>query len=277
VGIYQDNVQSLNVSSGLESFVPVDSIIIASNIDGLITGHSPIIEFTVTFIPPGSLDPLLVTVGSPNGSIIANAISQNVVVVGTDFSLPGNSQAFRWTLAGGLVDLGTLSGNPLSGSAAFGVSNDGSVVVGSSETNANLATSNHAFRWTQALGMQDLGTLAGPSGMSQANAVSGDGTIVVGFSTTPTFNSDAFKWVLTNPTTDAGIMTDLGNLGFGSNAVAISNDGSTIVGSAGLAGSDVQHAVLWNSSQVGPPGGQRQRRHRRRFVFIGQRRRYGFL
>jgi probable HAF family extracellular repeat protein len=54
-----------------------------------------------------------------------------------------------------MQDLGTLGG---SGSWAYGVSADGSVVVGWAY---NAAGRSRAFRWTAAGGMQDLGTLGG--------------------------------------------------------------------------------------------------------------------
>jgi probable HAF family extracellular repeat protein len=60
------------------------------------------------------------------------------------------------SLAQRLIWLGTLPGG--GGSAATGVSADGSVVVGYAY---NAAVQRRAFRWTAARGMQDLGTLGG--------------------------------------------------------------------------------------------------------------------
>jgi probable HAF family extracellular repeat protein len=54
-----------------------------------------------------------------------------------------------------LIWLGTLGGDS---SVAWGVSADGSVVVGGAQ---NAAGEWRAFRWTAAGGMQDLGTLGG--------------------------------------------------------------------------------------------------------------------
>jgi probable HAF family extracellular repeat protein len=76
------------------------------------------------------------------------------------------------SLAQRLIWLGTLGGN---GSAASGVSADGSVVVGSAY---NAAGQLRAFRWTAARGMQDLGTLGGSG--SAATGISADGSVVVG-------------------------------------------------------------------------------------------------
>jgi probable HAF family extracellular repeat protein len=63
---------------------------------------------------------------------------------------------------------------------AYGVSADGSVVVGRSY---NAAGQWRAFRWTASGGMQDLGTLGGSE--SEAYGVSADGSVVVGGLKTP--------------------------------------------------------------------------------------------
>jgi probable HAF family extracellular repeat protein len=123
-----------------------------------------------------------------------------------------------------MQDLGTLGGDQ---SAAYGVSADGSVVVG--ET-INAAGYYRAFRWTAAWGMQDLGTLGG--GWSKAYGVSADGSVVVGGAENAVRQSRAFRW------TAAGGMQDL-NITYASlltpgsrlaEARAISPDGRYIVG-----------------------------------------------
>jgi probable HAF family extracellular repeat protein len=76
------------------------------------------------------------------------------------------------SLAQRLIWLGTLGGD---WSEAWGVSADGSVVVGEAQ---NAAGDQRAFRWTAARGMQDLGTLGGDQ--SWAWGVSADGSVVVG-------------------------------------------------------------------------------------------------
>jgi len=70
-------------------------------------------------------------------------------------------------------NLGTLGDHF---SAAFAVSADGRVVVGSSKNSINRL---RPFRWTVSGGMQDLGSL--PSGENgEAEGVSADGSVVVG-------------------------------------------------------------------------------------------------
>jgi probable HAF family extracellular repeat protein len=59
------------------------------------------------------------------------------------------------------------------------VSGDGSVVVGQSDTGTPGTI--HAFRWTKADGMVDLGTLGGP--LSIASSTDKDGSVIVGCST----------------------------------------------------------------------------------------------
>ena len=91
-----------------------------------------------------------------------------------------NGNAFRWTAAGGMQDLGTLGGY---GSAAYDVSDNGSVIVGDS---AIASGAGRAFRWTAAGGMKSLsttysGSIGSGSYLIYANAVSGDGLHVVGY------------------------------------------------------------------------------------------------
>jgi probable HAF family extracellular repeat protein len=82
-------------------------------------------------------------------------------------------RAFRWTVDGGMQDLGTLGGY---WSGAYGVSADGAVVVGSAGTPQGMIVPFAGRRG----GMQDLGTLPGGC-CSEAFGVSADGSVVVGW------------------------------------------------------------------------------------------------
>ncbi len=107
-------------------------------------------------------------------------------------------------------------------SLAFGVSADGSVVIGS----GNSASGTEAFRWTQAGGMVGLGDLAGGGFLSAALGVNADGSVVVGYGNSAS-GIEAFRW------TQAGGMVGLGDLAGGiyeSIAYGASADGSVVVG-----------------------------------------------
>ncbi|HQU73354.1 MAG TPA: hypothetical protein PLG66_13715, partial [Calditrichia bacterium] len=96
------------------------------------------------------------------------------VLVGYSTDGAGDSWAFRWTAAGGLTNLGSFTGNPPS--YAYGVSDDGNVVVGKA-----VNGSFQAFRWTTGEGMVNLGTLDGRP-QSEAWAANRDGSVIVGTS-----------------------------------------------------------------------------------------------
>jgi probable HAF family extracellular repeat protein len=105
-----------------------------------------------------------------------------------------NCEACLWTPNEGLLRLGILRRTP--GSVAYGISDDGQVVVGTS--------GNHLFRWTRRSGMEDLGLLPGrqevpmPRGpltrtvggeLGPPFSVSRDGNVIFGFS-----RDDYFVW-----------------------------------------------------------------------------------
>ncbi|MFT7569483.1 MAG: putative HAF family extracellular repeat protein [Paracoccaceae bacterium] len=136
------------------------------------------------------------------------------------FSVCGASQAAPF-----IIGLGDLPGGSITshnGGIGRVLSNDGSVVVGRS----NSAGGDEAFRWTPSGGMAGLGDLAGGSFFSQALSTSVDGSVVVGQGTSASVR-EAFRW------TEAGGMAGLGDLAGGrdySSARGISADGSAIVG-----------------------------------------------
>ena len=103
-------------------------------------------------------------------------------------------------------------------SQALEVSNDGSVVVGIS----NSANGSEAFRWKDGT-LMGLGSLAGGGSFySSATATNADGSIIVGFSKeAPNFSIAGFRW--TEPTGMVGIG--------GRDCYDISLDGNVIVGS----------------------------------------------
>ena len=119
------------------------------------------------------------------------------------------------TYAQSLTWLGTLSGTP---TYAYGVSVDGSVVVGEAYS---AATGSRAFRWENGA-IRDLGSLGGLQ--ASAHSVSADGNVVVGWSYTTVGRQRAFRW-------ENGVMRDLGTLGGDeSHALGVSANGQVVVG-----------------------------------------------
>jgi probable HAF family extracellular repeat protein len=178
------------------------------------------------------------TLGGSSG--VAVAINKNGQVVGNSYNAGGAGEAFSWTAAGGMVNLGTLggcSGGPPTQtcSSATGV-NDFGQVVGTGYTAAGMQ---HAFSWTAAGGMVDLGTLGGP--YSSAAAVNNNGQIV-GSSYTAAGQGHAFLW------SAAGGMVDLGDMGTGQGSQGTAlNDGGQVVGIINSAFGRNQHAFSWTA------------------------------
>jgi probable HAF family extracellular repeat protein len=135
-----------------------------------------------------------------------------------------------WSQQASLTWLGTLGGAE---SFAYGVSADGSVVVGYSR---NAAGRLHAVRWANGV-IQDLGTLGGDEG--RAWSVSADGQVVVGVSRTVAGREHAFRWA-------NGVMQDFGARGGDrSAAVGVSADGSVVVGAYQPRGDWLERAFRW--------------------------------
>jgi probable HAF family extracellular repeat protein len=132
--------------------------------------------------------------------------------------------------------IGNLSSFPFL-ALAQGISADGSVIVGQSDTDDGY----EGFRWTSGGGMVALGVLPGAStANSNANAISRDGAVIVGSSSNSTGGTRAVKWV-------GGSISELpGQTGFG-DALATNLDGSVVAGRA-VVGSPTSEAAIWDAS-----------------------------
>ena len=173
---------------------------------------------------------------SPDGNVVVGRSSNGTYLL--NGWLPVTStQAFRWT-ASGMVGLGTLGAmtDGSNFSAASGVSDDGSVVVGSSTA---AGANQRAFRWTSSAGMTDIGTLGTHS---YADDVSGDGAFIVGSSELSANNSRAFLW-------DAVYgMRDLGSL---LTANGVNLQGATILSAADISGGGLHYHVAGTLNRNG--------------------------
>jgi probable HAF family extracellular repeat protein len=149
-----------------------------------------------------------------------------------------------------MVDLGTLT---LGGASSATDVNGAGQVVGYGSA-AQVPSDTHAFSWTQAGGMVDLGTLGGDSFAAAVN----DAGQVVGFSATAVCcrrNYAAFSW------TQAGGMVEL-DLGGNSGAAVDVNDAGQVVGASSTAGGE-GHAFSWTQAggivDLGTLGGNASR------------------
>ena len=121
----------------------------------------------------------------------AYALSRNGQwVVGTRSYLPFNGigDAYRWSAGTGLEFIGDLPGGATF-SRAYGISNDGQVVVGEGTSDSGT----EAFRWTPAGAMSSLGDLAGGAVNSIADSLTSDGQLIVGYGTSAA-GQEAVLW-----------------------------------------------------------------------------------
>jgi probable HAF family extracellular repeat protein len=177
--------------------------------------------------------------GVATGSYALDASADGTVIVGQSVYSTSSSEAVRWAPDGSVVGLGYLPGSTVANSTAYGVSSDGSVIVGY----GNTTTSFEAFRWSASGGMVGLGDLPGGEEQSVAFDVSADGSVVVGYGTPLAGIQQAFRW------TQNGGMVSLGTLygGAGSSeARSVSADGSVVVGHSDAAGK--MEAFRWTQA-----------------------------
>jgi probable HAF family extracellular repeat protein len=147
-----------------------------------------------------------------NAGQIASTLATAMILAGAASAQTGAS----------FTRLGDLPGGDL-GSQAFGVSPDGAVVVGCSES----ASGQEAFRWDRENGIAGLGELAGGDLGNCAYAASQDGSVIVGASQIESWDPwgvEAFRWELGSG------MVALSDPPVRSFALGVSADGATIVG-----------------------------------------------
>ncbi len=181
------------------------------------------------FIPLGHIP------GGFASSFATDVSADGNVVVGRSHS-PNGSEAFRWTLASGMLGLGDLPDGDTWSSAAA-VSRDGSIIIG--RGTVGVAAGVDAFRWTEETGPTPIGYLPREGlPISYPGAISDNGKVIGGSSA-----NRAFVW-----TEDDGIQVLPGiSDSEGSSGVAgISADGSVIAGSRELEG--VRQPYLYTSN-----------------------------
>ena len=118
-----------------------------------------------------------------------------------------------------MSSLGTLTGG--SYSYAYGISRDGSTIVGESASTDGV----RAFKYDDTNGMSSLGILSGGT-YSVAYGVSNDGSVIVGYGNSTNSLVRAYKYDTTNGITSLGVLEG----GVVSVAFGVSGDGSIISG-----------------------------------------------
>lgn len=148
---------------------------VASGVSGdgdIVTGYSFDVDFNIAafrWTDGGGMQPIGTLPGgvSSEGRKVSRDGSTIIGVSGT----AEGDRAFAWTQGGGMQNLGVLSPGD-DASSAWGVSADGSVVAGSSGSNAVI--------WTNGVA-QDIGMLPGATN-AIAYTLSDDGSLVGGYS-----------------------------------------------------------------------------------------------
>jgi uncharacterized membrane protein len=193
---------------------------------------------------------------------------QKIAVVGVNREVPFFQAAGLWTQGTGLVRLPDLSLSPTNGitsllthSRAFGISRDGSTVVGQSRGGNGLV---QAVYWRGGT-VTGLGFLSGCSPTSpfessdcvtSALAANADGSVIVGRSLLAANNGNdlAWRWTAASGMQDLNLFATNAGINLGgyvlTDAVGLSDDGQYIAGNANN-GTQQRGYVL--SIAAGPP------------------------
>lgn len=164
--------------------------------------------------------------------MVANAVSADgsVIVGSRDLSSSIELAFLHTPFPYRMLGLGFLPGGSTL-SVATDVSDDGTIVIGYSQSTNAPSSEFEAFLWTEADGMLGLGALPGGDGASRAQDVSPGGRFVVGASSTPAGRFEAFLWseaegmigLCDPPACERGVDV--------SEAFGVSDDGAVAVGS----------------------------------------------
>ncbi|MDB5323667.1 MAG: hypothetical protein JWN40_5298 [Phycisphaerales bacterium] len=227
-----------------------------ASVDGnvVVGTRTPVGGFSTAFVASsGIVTSLAPLPGYTDVNLSANAISgDGSVVVGmqiaTDPMGRGSFQAVRW-VNGLPASLGTTGNGELRYSLAYGISRDGTTVVGGIAT-STLADS--GFRWTQATGIVPLGRLPGYT-YSTASVISADNSIITGTLIRDVDGDgtaeeyQAARYV--NNTIQ--LLGDLPGGPLFSVAHAVSADGSVVVGRSAVGGTAPEgddRAFIWDAA-----------------------------
>ena len=165
---------------------------------------------------------------NPNSPIYEISWDGTTVVGTLPLDTADVQEASIWTEEGGWQGLGgfpvDFCNAGLGLSSGWGISADGSVVVGLSSLEEDGFCRARAFRWSEATGMVPL-QVSNTHRQSRASAVSGDGQVAVGWTET-----DFGTWRPTRWRADGSEHLLYADPEWFSEAIAVNEDGSVVVG-----------------------------------------------
>jgi probable HAF family extracellular repeat protein len=169
------------------------------------------------------------------GEVLANDLNDVGQIAGRSTNGFGIEHAFVWSAGGGMLDLGVLPG--ASESAAAAINNVG-VVTGTSD--GVPVQPPHAFRWSLASGIEDLGAFTtGLTGESFGSALN-DAGLIAGTATTASDDRQAFAWTRTSGLVNIDTLNSYDSL-----VVAVGAKGEVAGNHIASTASFLYHPFLW--------------------------------